>query len=853
MAITLSEALGSAMRRAGVGAKTLSKLTGVPRTAIDNWRDGVVRRPRRWQPLVKIARVLNLSGEEVDILLQAGGFPGAAELADCCEGGDPDRALLYPWLVPSASPARVRAATADFVGRADALATLVKALRTDVGRAAVVGVRGMGGVGKTELAVRAANLLYDTFPGAQIIVNLRGASSAPLSPAQALRQAVHAVRPDAQLDDDVEALQRRYCAILAGKRALVLADDASGAAQVRPLLPPTGSALLVTSRKRFSLPGMTTVDLVQLDEDDAMALIRGLCHRVRPDDARAVAKACGCLPLALRISGSVLHNDPALAVSDYVAALSDRRRRLAHLRDPDDAGLDVAASLGLSYAGLGEPARHVLRGLGVLAADFDTELATAAVEAPAGTSVADVLHDLVRRNLVAYDAVLSRWRLHDLVRDLAAGYLEEAGEWQAAMWRYAEACLDLAVQIQRLYASGGDSMVAALERFETVRPHLDEVRRWLAGQAGDERADRMLVAESTATYDLGYLRYDRRTELMPQALDARAAARRLGDRRSEAVMRNRLGRLALDLGDVSQAVEHFGDYLALMRSFGDPADVARAVNSLGVGYLQLGQPWRAVELNEEQLALGRSIGDRRVEARALCNLGNSFLLLGRAASALDRLRPALAITRDLGERPGEGVVLDNMGEAYLLAGDLEQCLQCLAQALSIAREMGNRQREAEVMVTLAKAEVVQGNVPEAIHYGVTALAIAREIGVHHAEARALQSLTRAYVAAGDLAQARASFDEALAALRAAGDRYGEADCCWRLGLLLLPYERDRAITLLRTGVAYKMEMGHADAAAHADFLADAQAGLEPADPSPAVAATEWSRRRRSSRSTRPRG
>ncbi|HZM75254.1 MAG TPA: helix-turn-helix transcriptional regulator [Candidatus Limnocylindrales bacterium] len=140
MTITLGEALWSAMRRAGVGTQTLSKLTGIPRTAIDNWREGTVRRPRHWRPLVQIARVLSLSGEEVDVLLAAAGYPRVATLALDLPAGHSDRAHLQPWLTtPEPEPPRhqLRAAAADFIGRADALTSLLGALRMADAAAAV--------------------------------------------------------------------------------------------------------------------------------------------------------------------------------------------------------------------------------------------------------------------------------------------------------------------------------------------------------------------------------------------------------------------------------------------------------------------------------------------------------------------------------------------------------------------------------------------------------------------------------------------------------------------------------------------------------------------------------------------
>jgi hypothetical protein len=137
---------------------------------------------------------------------------------------------------------QLRAPVGDFVGRAQEIDQLVTALRRS-GGAAISGLRGMGGIGKTELAYVVANQLKPLFPDAQLVVNLRGASTSSLSPEQALQTIIRAFQPEAKLPDELNELKGVYTSVLADKRALILADDAKDAAQVRPLLPPAGCAL----------------------------------------------------------------------------------------------------------------------------------------------------------------------------------------------------------------------------------------------------------------------------------------------------------------------------------------------------------------------------------------------------------------------------------------------------------------------------------------------------------------------------------------------------------------------------------------------------------------------------------
>jgi predicted ATPase len=462
------------MARALCTNQNLARLTGISVRTIEKWTAEEMRRPRYLLDVLKVARVLLLNAQDTTALLCAAEHPPLAVLqAQICQTDDPQLMSLLSWWdsaekAPSAPELagagarnepvlsvstchQLRPPVADFVGRACEAAQLVTALQAAMTqRVGVVisGVQGMGGIGKTELAYVVAHYLGDAFPDAQIMLNLRGSSVTPLTPVQAMQHVIHTFFPDVSLPENLEAVQQRYLSVLHDRRALILADDARDVAQVHPLLPPAGCALLITSRTRFTLPGMVTIDLEQLGEDEAAALLRRICPRLSVAEAQRLARACGYLPLALRISGGILRNDPALPVGVYLARLADERQRLQQLRDPDEPQLDVAASLALSYALLDAPAQQVFRQLGVLVTDFDLPLARAVVEAPPKVDVDATQHLLLRRNLVMYDLQCARWRLHDLVRDLARGELESAGEWAATMWRYARASIQIAQETQ---------------------------------------------------------------------------------------------------------------------------------------------------------------------------------------------------------------------------------------------------------------------------------------------------------------------------------------------------------------------------------------------------------------------
>ena len=743
------------MARAQRSTTDLARLTGLSINTLKNWRGGVVCRPQLVTDVLTLARALALDAADTTTLLMAARHPPLATLhaqaEQTCDSAL--RALLEVWPLPPvpdpagavapppAPPAprvprhQLRAPIADFVGRAREIDQLLTALRRALAeeRGAIIsGVQGMGGIGKTELAYAIAHQLCDAFPDAQLVLNLRGSSATPLTPEQTLQAVIHSLTPEAKLPDELAALEQHYRTLLYRSRMLILADDARDAAQVQGLLPPAGSAVLITSRQRFSLPGMATVQLEQLQADEAVGLLRAICPRLGEAEADLIARACGYLPLALRTSGSILHTFPAVSVASYLAQLGDERRRLLALRDPDDPQLDVEASLALSYAQLDHGTQQVFRQLGVLVADFATSLAQAVVEAPDGVEVEATLQRLLQRNLVLYDAEHTRWRLHDLVRDLARKMLEATGEAEAAYWRYARAAVQIARETQEQYKMGGDGVLAALARFDAERPHIDAGRGWAAELAGTEEGDRLLLDYAGAMAIVGALRYDRRRERLPEWERALAAVRRLEDRRAEGWVLNNLGVAYTLVGEAWRAILSFEQVLCIVREIGDRRVEGHALGNLGEAYIAVGDARRAIFYYEQALSIAHAIGDRRLEGNALNYLGKAYTNLGDTQHAILYIEQALAITRVVGDQNTEGYALSYLARVQAWQGDLAHATSIFEQAVGLFRAVGDRGGEAECNWLFGLALAQQGARERALPLLRAAVAYEQEIG--HARA-----------------------------------------------------------------------------------------------------------------------
>jgi hypothetical protein len=301
---------------------------------------------------------------------------------------------------------------ADFTGRDDELKELRQLASS--GGAVITGLKGSGGIGKTVLALVLANEWKERFPDAQLLIDLKGASSAPMAPKRAMEKIIRALRPDrTALPDNLEELKGIYLSDLDGKRALLVLDNARDATQVEPLLPPASCGVIVTSRWSFALPGMKTKDIGVLGPEKASRLLLKICDRIGDSAAAAIAEKCGYLPLALRLAGSTLRTRPMLSPAEYL-----ERLRINRSKELDEA----AASLRVSYDLLEPELQKLWRLLGIFPGSFD-RAAAATVWANEENATAETLEQLYETSMVEWNNSTHRYRLHDLARDFTLNLL----------------------------------------------------------------------------------------------------------------------------------------------------------------------------------------------------------------------------------------------------------------------------------------------------------------------------------------------------------------------------------------------------------------------------------------------
>ncbi|MFG3291583.1 AAA family ATPase [Streptomyces sp. NPDC048179] len=337
--------------------------------------------------------------------------------------------------------------SAAFTGRDREIGELLRVLEPGAAQTALASlVAGLGGIGKTELVVQAASRALqkqDWFPGGVLFVDMFGYDPDPerrLAPEQALDGLLRALGvPPEQIPSGLQDRSRLYRSALAalagaGSRILVVLDNVSSADQARPLLPADGlTAAILTSRDTLDL-GARLFDLDGVDETSAIDMLaRAVCEargpgdtRVQdsPDDAAAIARSCGCLPLALRIAAAILADSPARPLSSLAQALAAQHLRPNRLRRQERC---VQSAFDLSYERLDPLHARLFRLLSLNSGPDISTGAAARLAAIDRHETEELLQNLARAHLIEPGSSWGRWRLHDLVRL----YADEAGKIHA--------------------------------------------------------------------------------------------------------------------------------------------------------------------------------------------------------------------------------------------------------------------------------------------------------------------------------------------------------------------------------------------------------------------------------------
>jgi DNA-binding SARP family transcriptional activator/Tfp pilus assembly protein PilF len=638
------------------------------------------------------------------------------------EAGPPVRPVLRPAQLPRD--------IGTFTGRADEVGRLNSLLRkAEPVSMTVCVIDGAAGIGKSALAIHVAHAAASAYPDGQIYLNLHGATPGlvPLTSHEALLRLFRAldVKPSQPaFAGDAEEAAAYFRTVTAGRRLLVVLDDAASEAQVRPLLPGgAGCAVLITSRRVLSaLDGATHLHLDTLGQDDAEALLAQLAgaQRVSAEAGASaeIVRLCGRLPLAIRVAGARISARPDRTLGGFAERLAGAHRRLDELEHAD---LAVRASFLLSLRQLTVEAIRIFRLLGLLAVAQIGSPAIAALTGLRSDRVEPALDSLVDAQLVL--GCGGRYAMHDLVRLYSKEHAEthiSAGDRAAAVRRALHHYLATTRNAMQALVSesaprlsfglpGAQLVVpglalsdrrAATAWFDAEADNLISVARQAAGSPGDGPS--VAFGLITALVPLFGLR-GRRTELLPLNLLAGRIADDLDDTRAQALAHTDIGGAYRACRQLDRAVGYFERALPEWRSIGDAGGEIDALNGLAVIARSRGHFDEATAYYRRAIELRRDLDDRLGVAHLLNSIGFVLHAQRRFEPANDHYQQALSIFRDLGDLVGQGMVLGNLAELQRVSGHPDQALAAFSEALFVIREAGDRTAEAEALWNLGYA------------------------------------------------------------------------------------------------------------------------------------------------------
>jgi len=636
----------------------------------------------------------------------------------------------------SVGPRQLPAYTSHFVGRAGELAALTSLLDNAVGPSQLAAgtimisaVGGTAGIGKTALALRWAHQVADRFPDGQLYVNLRGFDpvASPLRPAEVIRGFLGAlgVAPSG-IPVSLDAQAALYRSLLAGRRFLLLLDNARDAQQVRPLLPGSETCLvLVTSRSQLSsLAACEGAQLLDLDLLTATEARELLIHHLGPSRASRepgiadeLIELCARLPLALSIVAARAAAAPTLPLAGLAGELRDARLRLDAL-DAGDLATNLQVVFSCSYRHLSEPAARTFRMLSLHPGPDASAAAAASLAGVPLMRARKALGELTRAYLVTEHAP-GRFTFHDLLRSYAARQgtsVDTATERHAAVRRMLDHYLHTGhAAIEWLYPGRAEIGLIAPDPRMIAAEELtgrEQARAWCEAE---QKAFPAIVTQAASSgFDThawqipwvltayfnrqGYL-----DEWIATLHTALASARRAGDRRGQALASHELGYAYLRLGSYDKARAHLWHALDLNRELGDREEQAHSHVELSEVENYQGQPYEALSHARQSFDLYLAAGHRTGQARARTREGRCLTHLGEYQEALTCCQAAIAVHRELAEKAdkyGMAETLRALGDTYRYLGNSPQAIDCHRQALELNRQLGDHYTEAETLTRL---------------------------------------------------------------------------------------------------------------------------------------------------------
>lgn len=662
---------------------------------------------------------------------------------------------------PAHVPRQLPADVSSFAGRHTDLTTLDEVA---AGPGMVVAViHGSAGIGKTALAVHWSHRAADRFPDGQLYVDLHGFDTehAQADPGAVLARLLRSLDVEAaRIPVDNEEKAALYRSVTAGRRLLVLLDNAATADQVRPLLPGTSSCVAVVT-SRGPLTGLVAVDgahslhLAVLDTREALLLLANVLGHERvaaeAEAAEELVRLCGRLPLALRLAAGKLRVRTKQSIASAVTSLREGSR-LTALSVDGDSRAAVRPAFALSYSALRPDEQRVFGQLGLIPGPDFTVAAVAALIDETEEHTTRLLDGIALSNLVE-PHLPDRYRLHDLVRLYAremspvdrGNSLRRLYEWYVTMTESAARRLYphvpmLSGEAPDLFADGP----SAWAWLELELPNLGAIIDSAAAQGMPPVAWRL--ADATRGFFLARTYHNDTWQAF--ARGGLSAAQQAGDRRAQAAMHINLGTTHWSLCDHQGFLDHSREAVRLAHDIGWHPIEAKALGNVSHALLGLGRPREAVGHSERAIEMWRAEGTPEGMVHALRILAHMHNEAGDLSAAKRYFGEALDLARQNNSIFGELDALSGLAWTHWMRGDLRRAERLYTQTLAMSRKQDSRFREAQALGKLAEIAGADGRMTQAMDLGQQALALVRTAGRPHNEVDVLNAVGRLVVHSG---------------------------------------------------------------------------------------------------------